>query len=404
MQEASKQLTPVQSGLVALLARSLFGAKTPLPELPDPEHLLEEAEKQAVFPCVWQALTELAGVDPGRSWLLRFQKHLTHNVNVISQHFRAHELMTEAGIPYTVIKGCASGRYYPAPELRTMGDVDLYVARDSMEAVRDFLCGKGYRVSNLHHSHHWTFRTEYEEFEVHWLPSGLPAADDGTIGSLFDDMLEKRVLDESCGSPMYLPDDFHHGLILLLHTANHLSAGGIGLRQLMDWLVFVNGMPEERFLELFREPLQRIGLWHFACVLTAIGVCFFSCEPRAFCEEVSGELALQILLDIFTGGNFGVKDGTRMLESKLLRDEKTREIDGGGTFRHLIRFLNRKANLAMPATKKHPILLPAGWVKVGYRHLKTRNRISYRGVDLRRVAENAKERERLYAQLRLFKD
>lgn len=400
----NKQFSPVESAVISLLANALFDVPYPGSVEADLDLVLEEAEKQAVFPYVYRSLSQQDGNRLNPKWKIRFQKHLANNLNVFWQHYLAHELMTEAGIPYTIIKGCASGQYYAVPELRTMGDVDLYVGKDSMEAVRSFLTDKGFAVSNLDHSHHWTFTKDRVEFEVHWLPSGVPAEDDGKIRSRFDDLLEKRTLFQTERGSMYLPDAFHHGLILLLHTANHLSAGGIGLRHLMDWLVFVFSMPEEKFCAQFEDALNQMGLWQFAKVLTAVGVHFFGCAQRAFCKDVSSELAGSILADIFAGGNFGVKDGKRLMESKLLRDEKTREIDGRSGFRHMIRFLNRKAQLALPITEKVPVLLPVGWIKVGIKYRKSGKPISGEPVKLRDLTQSAKEREKLYKQLRLFEE
>lgn len=408
MRETSnRQFTQTESAVISLLACSLFGAPFTEPTDAEPDLILEEAEKQAVFPLVYQTLSQntAGALDP--KWKLKFHRHIAHNVNVIYQHHQAHDLMTEAGIPYTVIKGCASGAYYPVLELRTMGDVDLYVGKPSMEAVRAVLTEKGFAVSGLTHSHHWTFTRGNEVYEVHWLPSGVPAEDGGRIRGQFDDLLEKRCLAETGGSAMYLPDVYHHGLILLLHTANHLSAGGIGLRHLMDWLVFVSSMPEQEFRGLFEGPLQQLGLWQFARVLTAVGVCCFSCPSREFCADVSPELAKSILADVFDGGNFGVKDSRRLMQSKLLRDEKTREIDGKSSFRHILRFMNRKAYLELPSSEKHPILLPVGWVKAGIRHHrenKDKKRTNKQPVKLRSLAQSAKEREQLYRQLRLFEE
>lgn len=396
------QLPELDAAMVSILASALFHAQEPIGPIPDLNALLQEAEKQAVFPIVYQELVEKQVHSPDGKWYPRYFQHLSHNLTVISQHHHAHELMTEAGIPYSVIKGCASGQYYPSPELRTMGDVDLYVKKSSMEPVRDFMTRKGYAVSMLHHSHHWTFKKDQDDFEIHWLPSGVPSADDGRIRSLFDDLLEKRVPVESEEGPLYFPDSFHHGLILLLHTANHLSAGGIGLRHLMDWLLFVWSMPEQRFCELFESILKEIGLWQFAKVLSAIGVCFFSCEPRAFCGDISSDLAKSILQDILNGGNFGVKDHGRLLESKLLRDEQTREIDGKSALRHIIRFLNRKSRLEFPTAEKYPILLPIGWVKLGLKHRRSRKSRKHETVRFHELRKSAREREQLYHQLGLF--
>lgn len=400
----NRQLTQTESNLISLLACSLFGAAYAEPKETNRDLIFEEAEKQAVFPIVYQCLAEHSGQPADPKWTMRFQRHIANNIHVIYQHYQAHKLITEAGIPYTVIKGCASGAYYPVPELRTMGDVDLYVGKSSMEAVRRLLTEEGFAVSGLTHSHHWTFTRNQEVYEVHWLPSGVPAEDRLGIRERFDDLLEKRRLISTDQGELYLPDVFHHGLILLLHTANHLSAGGIGLRHLMDWLVFVSGMTEQEFCDIFEAALTQLGLWQFAKVLTAVGVNFFSCPSRAFCADVPAELAGGILADIFDGGNFGVKDSGRLMEAKLLRDEKTREIDGKSRFRHIIRFLNRKAYLEMPITEKHPILLPLGWAKAGRRYLKEKKRTHKEPVRLRHLAQSAKEREQLYKQLSLFKE
>lgn len=399
-----RQFTPTEEAIILLLSASLFGARQQ--ELPDiqPDQLFEEAEKQSVFPQVYQALSQQDARAVEQKWTDRFHRHIAHNVNIIYQHFQAHELMTEAGIPYSVMKGCASAYYYAEPELRTMGDVDLFVEQSSMEAVRAHLCENGFSVSGLHHSHHWTFTRDDEVYEVHWTPSGVPVEDHRHIRAQFDDLLQKRRLVEFQDGALYLPDECHHGLILLLHTANHLSAGGIGLRHLMDWLVFVNSMPEELFVEKFDGVLRQLGLWQFVKVLTAVGTHYFSCPPRAFCADISPELSGSILLDIFSGGNFGVKDSGRLMESKLLRDEQTREIDEKGRVRHIVRFLNRKARLALPASEKHPILLPVGWMIVGRKHFRHKSRTKEKSVSLFRVAKSAKEREKLYKQLRLFED
>ena len=397
-----RQLTPTESGIVSLLSCAIFGAPYPEGQEFSLEPLLREAEKQAVFPIVFQTIQAHLSMPAEVKWQRRFQQHLAHNVNIIYQHHQAHELMTRAGIPYTVIKGCASGFFYPEPGLRTMGDVDLYVKRSSMEGVRAFLEQEGFHVSGLTHSHHWTFTRDKEVYEVHWLPSGVPVEDTRNVRARFDDLLDRRRLVEFQDGALYFPAPFHHGLILLLHTANHLSAGGIGLRHLLDWLTFVFSMPEREFRDLLETDLRELGLWQFAKVLTAVGVHFFACPTRAFCADISPELTKSILLDIFAGGNFGVKDGKRLMESKLLRDEKTREIDGKSGLRHVVRFLNRKAHLAMPATRKHPILLPLGWVKVGSSYLRTKKRANTESVKLMSLAKSAKEREKLYKQLRMF--
>ncbi len=394
-------ITAEQEALTALLAHQLFRAPAPasLPE--DSGFVLREAEQQSVFPIIYPAAAKLAP-KVCAAWKLRNLQHISHNINIINAHFEAHALLTSAEIPYTVIKGCASAFYYPEPELRTMGDVDIYVDRSDMHRVRRVFEENGYFVSGLSHPHHWSFEKDGVVIEAHWVPSGIPAADDGSILSLFDDLLDRCTEQTVAGQSMVLPCAFHHGLIMLLHTANHLTAGGVGLRHLMDWLVFVNGMPEEEFLSCFEDTLRQIGLLEYARVLTAVGVICFSCEPRAFCADVPQQLAMDLLVDILDGGNFGQKNQDRLNQSKLLRDNSTRRIDGKSILGHAVSFLNQRARLQYPAAARNPILLPIGWGKV----LRARSRAIRKGkqsrLSLHDTFKGARSREQLYQHLHLF--
>lgn len=396
-EKATREITAEQSALISLLAHRLFGGQEPdIPQEQIPR-ILQEAELQSVFPLACAA-AGLAGRPP---WMLRFQQHYANNLNVIHAHHAAHRELSAAGIPYLVIKGCASARYYPEPELRTMGDVDIFVNRENMERVDALMTALGSEGWGKDHPHHWSYMLESVETEVHWVPSGIPAADDGSILALFRDLMEKRVSVELEQGPLWIPSPYHHGLILLLHTANHMTAGGVGLRQLLDWLCFENSFEEGEFLSLFAESLEQIGLMEFARVLTAIGVQFFGCSPRAFCRDVSPELARDLLLDFFAGGNFGVKDQDRLNQSKLLRDNESRQIRSGGELGKAFRFLNQRARACTPAARC-PLLLPIGWVRVLLRRRRYVKKGRQKQMHLGATMQSARAREALYEQLKLF--
>lgn len=54
-----------------------------------------------------------------------------------------------------------------------------------------------------------------------------------------------KVTDED--GNMVCPSDFHHGLILLLHTSHNMLGERIGLCHLCDWTVFVNSFTKDKF-------------------------------------------------------------------------------------------------------------------------------------------------------------
>ena len=58
---------------------------------------------------------------------------MTDNLTVNKSHLKIHKLLTDAGIPYVIIKGLASGLYYPDFLLRSMGDVDFLISENDVE-------------------------------------------------------------------------------------------------------------------------------------------------------------------------------------------------------------------------------------------------------------------------------
>lgn len=403
-QPKNRELSASQQTLIGLLAKSVFHADFMPEHDSDWAAVLEEAIHQTVFPQVYAAAKEDLPADLRAAHGKRFFQSISKNLNVILAHGEIHRLLTENGVPYVILKGCASAEFYEEPTLRTMGDVDLYIRKEDLERVRQLLLADGYVQEVEDHPNHWAFRRDRIDAEVHWAVTGVPTADNEIILDYLKGLMEtasERTVGETL---MVLPDAFHHGLVMLLHMVSHMTAGGIGLRHLLDWLVFQNSMSERDFLACFEEPLKRIRLWRFVQVLAAVGERYYGCMPRAFGADVPEALARSLVLDLFDAGNFGSKDANRLNESKLLRNNETRQIDGKTGLRHLLSFINQRARAAMPAAGKHPILLPVAWVKV----LIKRRRDVKAGIQpklrLKQTLDGAKARQSVYEQLRLFEE
>lgn len=393
----------IQQMLINLLANTLFHARLPLASQADWPAVLRESVHQAVFSQVYQEAKQLLSPPERRAWETRYFQTLAKNLNVIHAHHQVHELLTDAGVPYVIMKGCASARCYALPTERMMGDIDVYIFKEDLSRVDRLLRQRGYDYLEDHLNHR-VYRKDGIETEVHWTVTGIPTADNETILPCFADLIETGTVIEVCDQTMRLPDEYHHGLIILLHMISHLTADGIGLRHLLDWLVFQSSMPEERFLACFEQTLKQIRLWQFTKVITAVGVHYFACPTRNFCTDVSRSLTAELLLDIFEGGNFGQKDKDRLNQSKLLRDNETKRVDGSSRLRNALGFLNQRARAAMPAAEKTPLLLPIGWIRVFGKWRRDVKAGKQPKLRLRKTMIGAKKRQSLYEQLKLFEE
>ena len=154
-------------------------------------------------------------------------------------------------------------------EERPDSDVDFLVKECDIERVDKLLTADGYVARKKEHSHHITYTKNGIRAEMHFLPPGIPEGKTGErIKGYFENITdEARDAKTSVGS-ICVPSDFHHGMLLLLHTIHHLTGDGLGLRHLCDWAVFVSSFKEAEFIALFEEKLKSVGMWEFAKILT----------------------------------------------------------------------------------------------------------------------------------------
>ena len=361
----------------------------------------EEALKQSVFLFIYELKKfSLAKADIEK-WENAYLSQIANNIRNQVAHQELHKLLSEAGIDYVILKGMASAKYYPDPLLRTMGDVDFLVKKSDVDRTVELLNDNGYEQRKEdNHSFHTAFKRAMITYELHWSCPGVPR--EGKEGDCVREYLADIIEKAECFDGYMVPSDFHHGLVLLLHSASHMTTTGMGLRHLCDWAVFSNKFSDSEFCDLFKEPLKEMGLWEYARVLTAVSIKYLGIDRKLWAEGVEEETVDLIMQDILDSGNFGVKDNQRINQAKLMRDDATRGVARGGPIKTLIRNLNVRSKRVMPITNKIPVLLPIGWVYVGVKHLTQIKAGKRSSINVAKTIRGAEKRSSLYSRLKLF--
>lgn len=372
----------------------------------DKELLFKEANMQAMYPLVHAVLKKYGHVDVGGESVY-FPK-VVANMRVIHEHNELHQLILLNNIPYVAMKGAASSMYYPEPFLRTMGDVDFLVRREDLERAGGILEKAGFisvekNDNECHIAYHRNKNGVRSIWEMHWEPNGIPQGVAGELTRQYlADIMETAVPCTIKGSECMVPSPFHHGLIMLLHTASHLINTGVGLRHLCDWAVFVDKFSDEEFCEMFEEKLKSIGMWRFAQILTQLSSRYLGMPSKGWCGHSDEEYLESLMCDIFKGGNFGIKDSNRINQAKLITNSHKASVDETHLLVQLFRTMNEKARIAMPIVKKVPVLLPIGWIYAGGRHLVRIQNGTRPKIDVNDMVKGATERREIYKEFRLF--
>lgn len=330
----------------------------------------------------------------------KLSRTLAENAKTDFEHVRICRIMSDAGIPCTILKGFASALYYPDPLMRSMGDVDFLVDTDDFEKAAEALRSSGYGSTEKNHDVHDVYIGRVCRCEMHFQPSGIPKGKAGVkVRKYLSDLLTCSQKIQTELGEITVPSTFHHGLIILLHMCHHLTGDGLGLRHLCDWAVYINSVGEEKFLEMFEKVLKDIGLWEFARVMTLICCRYLGCPGMSWAADADTKLADYILIDIIIGGNFGQKNADRSHESLLITSKNENEVS---MLRQFFISANSIVCKNWKAARKYKFLLPIGWIFFGGRYI-IRSVFGKRPkIRPQKVAKEAAERIDIYSRLNLF--
>jgi hypothetical protein len=403
----STLFTTAQRTLFGLLGRSLFDRDGLPPQDTDWEEVLKEAYVQTVIPAAFCHARDYEIPETVMADVKKLLRGLAmRDVAVYNGHTVIHRLLSEKGIPYVILKGAASARYYAQSSLRCMGDVDFYVPPSHCETAIALLRDNGFEEIHGNEELHATWKWRGVKFELHYHLPGVPHGRTGDqIQGLFGNLTSDSTLTRIDAATFMCPSAFHHGLILLLHTQQHLLCEGIGLRHICDWAAFVHGMGDD-FIPMFGQALEEIGLWRFARILSLAGglACGLPTAPWMEADPTDRDTAEALLLDVLDGGNFGYKDKdrSRVYESRLISGSEQSNTDGS-LVKNGFSAVNRWVRDQWPAARKCPLLLPFGWIYFLLRRLFLVVTGKRKAILAKNTLKNSRKRQDLYKKLGLFK-
>lgn len=220
-------------------------------------------------------------------------------------------LLRENGIEGILLKGQGLSRDYPVPEHRMCGDIDMYTGKDyerSCSLVRTLGDSEGHEDECEKHFH---FERRGCTIEIHKYvnvdpnPSAnrkLQAWADAFLGNPAG--LRRIMIG---GTAVNLPPVQFDALFILLHIADHLIRGGIGLRQLCDWSRFLfvhHNEIDVRRLEQDLHTLRLMNIWQIMgwIAVNRLGI---DAALMPFYSEKISKKALRCLDAIMVQGNFG---------------------------------------------------------------------------------------------------
>ena len=268
---------------------------------------------------------------------------------------RISRAMSEAQIPFFLIKGPLVAAHYPEPALREMSDIDLVVQAADRDACRGLLVSIGFLCAAEQKDREWQFFRNSLEIELHDRLVYQEAVNENGQDEYFNDCW-KHVSDGQL-------EWNYHLMFLIFHLRKHLMNSGAGFRQFMDLAAVIPKIgPDWPWLE---ENLQKTGMLAFARKCFGFLYRWFGTETpiTELPDELFYEEATQ---KIFADGIFGF-DNAENRDSEVVNQVRDKRFPGLGMLRiafHQVFPSRSELETLEPYTylSRNGILLPVAWI------------------------------------------
>ncbi len=351
-----------QALLIELINNALFQTELNIPEDADWQRVYDESVAQTVTSLVAESVpAEFAAVFNETLMQCR-----AHYMKLLYEQSKLIELINAAGIPAMIIKGTAATKYYPVPFNRIMGDIDVLVPAELYEQAKTLLAQNGYVFENEEAGRQAAYYKNDICIELHYCFSQKNPVLEEAITSCFSNLQMQKI----SGYSFPILPEAENGLLILAHIQYHILSHGLGLRQLIDWEMFVNAHQENDFWENAFLPLaEKCGLYEFAMTLTSMCKNYLLFPAAtSWCEDINQEQQKLIFDNVMNLGNFGYKiyndnssNRSAIVYMRLREAIKNKE---------LFKMLQENGLENWEAAKKHPFLKPFAFIYQIFRYLK----------------------------------
>lgn len=199
---------------------------------------------------------------PESHLLLKWIGHVEHIKKSNQQyHVHANEFLSRLkhlGIEIVVLKGTFCAHYYPQPNNRLLGDLDIFPLNVDSVAIDDVCIEHGLHVEK-HDYKHSKILYKGITIENHQYCTEIRGAQ---IKKDFEKYLQKLLHD---GNIIQF-----NALFLMAHAFNHFLDEGLTLRQICDWAMFIEHEQDNIDWNEFNYWMKLMHMYKFAGLLNYI--------------------------------------------------------------------------------------------------------------------------------------
>ena len=171
--------------------------------------------------------------------------------------------LDDKGIWYMPLKGAVMKDYYPTYGMRQMSDNDILFDPEYRAAVKEYFESHGYEVREYEQEYQDIYlKAPVSNFEMHvGLFHPRHALKYPEIYNYYQNVKERLIKSKNGCEYHFSNEDFY--IYMTAHEYKHYSAGGTGLRSLLDIYIFMKKFGDTLDMEYIKGELKKLGIEEF---------------------------------------------------------------------------------------------------------------------------------------------
>ena len=313
-------------------------------------------------------------------------------------------LLTEAGIPFCIMKGMSAAVDYPLPDLRKSRDIDILIAypSDIERAVTEIEKMGFTREKKQASVHHVEMHDKKGlEIEIHTMMA-IPF-DNSVVNDRMEQLVSVSVVNavrkKIMGADLPVLPDAVHVFELLLHMLQHFLRAGFGIKLLCDWVTVWNRGLSEESCAVYMSLIEECGVKGFSNMITRVCIKYLGLKRENVLwmnpfdgdktrEEIEADTAA-FMEELKDAGEFG-DSSNRMVALR------------GNGLKDYIREFHHQMHLNFPKLGKVFIFWPILWIITLVRFLVNNRKV--RSVSARELFKSAGKRADLVKRMKIFEE
>ena len=327
------------------------------------------------------------------------RKQCLQTINIFSKKAenmkRLIQKMDEQGIDHLLFKGYILKDYYPIPELRSFGDIDILIHPEDREKS-DALMRQGNYERKTDWEPVYSYYKNLEYYEIHTDVMEVDVSDKADYKGYFREVWKHG--HHISGHTWELTPEYHF-LYLLTHTAKHISSSGAGIRMYMDLAVFLQHFGDGLDWKYIRQELEKLCFTDFANMVLSVVQEYFGVKSPIPLKTVPAQIFEDFMEFTMAGGIFGHVGRDSGLVSLKNQDRDDKNVSRMKTFKRRLFPSAKSIENRYTYLQGRHWLLPAAWI---HRFFRTRDSWGHHAKEAQSILST--ETEKVLKLKRIYKE